>query len=136
MVYEFSDLKLDMDRRLLSRGGEPIKLTKLSFKVLRALVLAAPAMVSHDELIDQAWGPKRVITPDNLSQRMKTLRQSLGDDPNNPRYIEGMRGQGYRLVPDVRIQPAPTSSRSSRQARITEAGSGTCSRSSMQVTRS
>jgi DNA-binding winged helix-turn-helix (wHTH) protein len=120
MIYEFSDLTLDLDRHLLTRGGQPIKLTKLSFKVLQALIQAAPALVSHDDLIDQVWGPKRVITPDNLSQRMKTLRQSLGDDPNQPIYIEGVRGEGYRLVPEVKIQSARTSShsssRSSRQA--------------------
>ena len=116
MIYEFSDLTLDLDRHLLTRGGQPIKLTKLSFKVLQALVQAAPALISHDDLIDQVWGSKRVITPDNLSQRMKTLRQSLGDDPNQPIYIEGVRGEGYRLVPEVKIQSAQTSSRSSRQA--------------------
>ncbi len=65
MIYEFSDLTLDLDRHLLTRGGQPIKLTKLSFKVLQALVQAAPALISHDDLIDQVWGPKRVITPDN-----------------------------------------------------------------------
>jgi len=113
MIYEFSDLTLDLDRHLLTRGGQPIKLTKLSFKVLQALVQAAPALISHDDLIDQVWGPKRVITPDNLFQRMKTLRQSLGDDPNQPIYIEGVRGEGYRLVPEVKIQSAQTSSRSS-----------------------
>jgi DNA-binding winged helix-turn-helix (wHTH) protein/TolB-like protein len=115
MIYEFSDLTLDLDRHLLIRGGQPIKLTKLSFKVLQALVQAAPALISRDDLIDQVWGLKRVITPDNLSQRMKTLRQSLGDDPNQPIYIEGVRGEGYRLVPEVRIQSAQTPSRSSRQ---------------------
>jgi len=109
MIYEFSDLTLDLDRHLLTRGGQPIKLTKLSFKVLQALVQAAPSLISHDELIDQVWGPKRVITPENLSQRMKTLRQNLGDDPNQPIYFEGVRGQGYRMVPDVKIQSAQTS---------------------------
>ena len=113
MIYEFSDLTLDLGRHLLTRGGQPVKLTKLSFKVLQALVVGAPALISHHDLIDQVWGPKRVITPDNLSQRMKTLRQSLGDDPNQPIYIEGVRGEGYRLVPEVKIQSAQTSSRSS-----------------------
>ena len=115
MIYEFSDLTLDLDRHLLIRGGQQIKLTKLSFKVLQSLVQAAPALISHDDLIDEVWGPKREITPDNLSQRMKTLRQSLGDDPNQPTYIEGVRGEGYRLVPEVKIQSAQTSSRPSRQ---------------------
>jgi TolB-like protein/thioredoxin-like negative regulator of GroEL len=84
--------------------------------VLQALVQAAPALISHDDLIDQVWGPNRVITPDNLSQRMKTLRQSLGDDANQPIYIDGVRGEGYRLVPEVKIQSAQVSSRSPRQA--------------------
>ena len=56
MVYEFSDLVLDLDRRQLSRNGEPVKLTKLSFKVLQALVEASPALLTHDELIDRVWG--------------------------------------------------------------------------------
>ncbi len=86
-------------------------MTRLSFKALQALVQAAPALISHDELIDRIWGANRVITLDNLSQRMKTLRQSLGDDPNNPVYIEGVRGEGYRLVPEVRVSPSAASSR-------------------------
>src|SRR5210317_844771 len=104
MIYEFSDLTLDLDRHLLTRHGQPVKLTKLSFKVLQALVQAAPALISHDDLIDQVWRPRRVITTENLSQRMKTLRQSLGDDPNQALYIEGVRGQGFRLIPEVKIQ--------------------------------
>jgi DNA-binding winged helix-turn-helix (wHTH) protein len=51
MIYEFSDLTLDLDRHKLTRGGEPIKLTKLSFKVLQALIQAAPVLISHDDLI-------------------------------------------------------------------------------------
>jgi DNA-binding winged helix-turn-helix (wHTH) protein len=43
MIYEFSDLTLNLDWDLLTRGGQPIKLTKLSFKVFKALVQAAPA---------------------------------------------------------------------------------------------
>ena len=104
MIYVFSDLKFDLDRRQLSRDGQPIKLTKLGFKVLRALVEAAPAVIKHDDLISQVWGANRVITPENLSQRMKILRQSLGDDPNHPSYIEGIRGQGFRLIPEVKVQ--------------------------------
>lgn len=110
MIYEFSDLTLDLDRHLLIRAGQPIKLTKLSFKVLQVLVQAAPALISHDDLIDQVWGADRVITLDNLTQRMKTLRQSLGDDANNPIYIESVWGEGYRLVPEVTIQSSGTSS--------------------------
>ena len=118
MIYEFSDLTLDLERHQLSRGGQPIKLTELSFKVLQTLVEEAPALVSHDDLIDKAWGPARIVTPENLAQRMKTLRQSLGDDPNEPVYIEGVRGAGYRLIPEVRVQSSQVSSPRSNRAWI------------------
>ena len=105
MIYRFSDLTFDLDRRQLSRDGQPVKLTRLSFRVLRVLVEAAPALVRHDDLITEVWGLDRVITPENLMQRMKTLRQSMGDDAASPTYIEGIRGQGFRLIPEVTKLP-------------------------------
>jgi len=110
MIRLISDLQFDLDRRELSRDGTPIHLTKLNFKVLRALVEAAPGLLKHDELIDQVWGENRVITPENLTQRIKVLREALGDDANQPIYIEAVRGQGFRLLPDVEAVAAePTS---------------------------
>ena len=101
MLFKFSDLELDAGRRQLSRDGVPVKLTKLSFNVLQVLVEAAPNLVTHDELIDKVWGSNRVVSPENLSQRIMMLRQSLGDDAQQPVYIEGLRGQGFRLIPPV-----------------------------------
>ena len=104
MIYAFSDLQLDIERRQLSRAGVPIKLPNLSYKVLEALVRAHPKLVTHDELIDQVWGANRVISPENLSQRITMLRQSLGDDSQAPVYVETVFGQGFRLLPDVHVQ--------------------------------
>jgi Transcriptional regulatory protein, C terminal len=50
--------------------------------------------------MEQVW-PKAVVSPETLSQRIKLLRDALGDDPRSPRYIEGLRGRGYRLIPSV-----------------------------------
>ncbi len=43
-----------------------------------------------------------VVSPETISQRVKLLRDALGDDPHAPRYIAGLRGRGYRLIPEVR----------------------------------
>jgi len=101
MLYRFDDLELNLGRRELTRRGKPVKLTRLSFKVLRALVEAAPDVVTHDRLIDQAWGENRVVSPENLSQRILMLRQALGDNAAEPRYIQGVHGEGFRLIPEV-----------------------------------
>jgi DNA-binding winged helix-turn-helix (wHTH) protein len=71
IIYRFADLQFDTGRRLLTRNGQAINLTKLCFDVLKVLLEAAPDLVSHDELIDGVWGSDRVITPENLAQRIQ-----------------------------------------------------------------
>ncbi len=51
MIYQFADMELDTGRRQLSRNGAPIKLTRLSYRLLEALVEAAPNLLSPDELV-------------------------------------------------------------------------------------
>lgn len=99
--YRFADLELDLGRHQLLRGNLPLKLTKLTFNLLTVLVEMSPNVVHHDELAALAWGKGRVVTPETIAQRMMILRRSLYDSATRPRYIEGVRGQGYRLLVDV-----------------------------------
>lgn len=108
--YHFDDLTLDVGQRRLLRDGHTIQLSKLTFDLLRILVEAAPNLVTHEELARRVWGPKRIVTPENLSQRLLMLRQAIGDTADRPRYIEGVRGQGYRLIPEVAAEDAQTAS--------------------------
>jgi Tol biopolymer transport system component/DNA-binding winged helix-turn-helix (wHTH) protein len=102
--YHFDDLTLDSGQCRVWRAGRVVPLSKLTFDLLRILVERAPNVVSHDECASRAWGPRRIVTPENLAQRIMMLRQALGDDAAKPRYVEGVRGEGYRLVPGVRIE--------------------------------
>ncbi len=102
--YRVADLLIDIGRQRVTRADVDIALPKLSFDLLVTLARAAPNLVSGDRLIEQVW-PKAVVSPETLSQRVKLLRDALGDDPHRPRYVEGLRGRGYRLVPPVEAQP-------------------------------
>ena len=103
------DLVIDTARAVVTRHGAEIALPKLSFDLLLALVDRAPALVSIDELMRVVW-PKLVVSPETVSQRVKLLRDALGDDPKQPRYVLGVRGRGYRWlaepVPVVVAAPA------------------------------
>ena len=99
--YRFDDLTLDVGQCRVWRDGQPIQLSKLTFELLRVLVEAAPNLVTHDQLAQHVWGARRIVTPENLSQRLMMLRQAIGDPADRPRYIEGVRGLGYRLIPAV-----------------------------------
>lgn len=101
--YRFADLALDTGQRRLWRGDEQIQLSKLTFDFLLTLVEAAPNLVTQDRLTDAVWGPRRVVSPESLSQRLKTLRGALGERADHPRYIDAVRGQGYRLIPNVDV---------------------------------
>jgi DNA-binding winged helix-turn-helix (wHTH) protein/tetratricopeptide (TPR) repeat protein len=94
------DLELDVGLQRVLQAGAPVELPKLSFDLLLALLRAAPRFVSNEELMTQVWRDL-VVSPETVTQRVKLLRDALGDDPKQPRYIQGLRGRGYRLIPPV-----------------------------------
>src|SRR5262245_52233620 len=104
--YRFADLTLDVARRSVTRHGDAIELKALDFDLLRFLVESAPNVVTYDELAEKVWG-RHFVSPENVTQRIKLLRDGLSDDASEPRYIETVRSKGYRLIPSV--QPVSSS---------------------------
>lgn len=102
------DLVIDIRRHCVSRDGEEIPLAGLSFELLLALARAAPNVLTYDELMDRVW-PAQVINLETVTQRVKLVREALGDDSRSPRYILGIRGRGYRMIAPV--TPAPETTR-------------------------
>ena len=100
------DLMIDRERRQVFRGKQPLPMPSLSFATLSVLLQHAPEPVSVDALIEQAWNGA-VVADETVTQRIKLLRKALGDSGRVPRYIESVRGQGYRLIPPVSSIPTP-----------------------------
>jgi TolB-like protein/DNA-binding winged helix-turn-helix (wHTH) protein/Tfp pilus assembly protein PilF len=99
-IWCAGDLEVDAGLHRVLKGGEPIELPRLSLDLLLALFRSAPHFVSNEELMQQVW-KGLVVSPETVTQRVKLLRDALGDDPRQPRYIEGLRSRGYRLIPTV-----------------------------------
>lgn len=106
LIFEFADLTIDARERALFRDAERIALPKLTYELLFALVDAAPGLLTHDDLAERVWRG-RLVTLETLGQRVLLLRRALGDDAGNPRYLRVVRGQGYQLVPPVRVRRHP-----------------------------
>jgi DNA-binding winged helix-turn-helix (wHTH) protein len=98
--YEVQDLLIDLAQRRVVRDGVVVDLSALNFDLLRVLVESAPNVVTYDELAEKVWG-RHFVSPENIAQRVKMLRQTLSDDANEPRYVETVRGRGYRLIPSA-----------------------------------
>lgn len=101
------DLTVDLSSGTLWRDDEVLDLPDLSFRLLKTLLERAPAMVSKDELVAEVWGAV-VVSDETLMQRVRLLRQALGDDSQNPRYVASVRGRGYRLAGPVEVIPRPS----------------------------
>jgi len=106
-LYRLEDLLIDTRVRRVTRGGTDLGVTGRSFDLLIALLRAAPGLLSFDALLDTVW-PGTVVGVEAVTQRVKLLRQALGDDAERPRYILAVRGHGYRLA----AQPVPAPSAS------------------------
>ena len=94
------DLRVDPASARVERDGVEIELPELSFRLLLALIRAAPARVSKDQLITSVWRGG-AVSDETLTQRVRLLRQSLGDSSHAPRYIRSVRNFGYRLIAPV-----------------------------------
>jgi DNA-binding winged helix-turn-helix (wHTH) protein len=105
-LCHIDDLTVDFARRkVFDSDHNEIALSALSFDTLRALIDAAPAVLTADELIDRAWRGS-VVSDETVTQRIRLLRKALQDDRRQPRYIETLRNAGYRLIPPVTTVPA------------------------------
>ena len=92
-VLTAGDLELDSARRVVTRGGEVIELTRKEFGVLETLLTAQGAVVSSEELLDRVWDENADPFTTTVRVTVMTLRKKLGD----PGVIETVVGSGYRV---------------------------------------
>lgn len=102
--HALGDLVVDTRAQRVERDGVALKVSGLSFQLLAYLVAQGDRVVGFDELIEQVWAPA-VVNEETVTQRVKLLRQALGDDGRDPRYLRSVRGRGYQLCVRPRALP-------------------------------
>jgi len=100
-LYEFGTFRLDVAERLLSRDGERVPLPEKAFDTLCILVRRGNRLVRKDELLNEVW-PDAIVEENNLDKNISLLRQVLGERDGKGKFIETVRGHGFRFVPEVR----------------------------------
>src|SRR5215204_3203464 len=100
-IYEFSSFRLDVEERKLLRNGRRIALTDKAFDTLCVLVRNSAELVTKDQIMNIVW-PDAVVEENNLDQKISTLRKALGEKTKSKeKFIETVRGRGYRFLPEV-----------------------------------
>jgi DNA-binding winged helix-turn-helix (wHTH) protein/TolB-like protein/Flp pilus assembly protein TadD len=100
-LYEFDKFRLDVAERLLSRDGERVPLPEKAFETLCALVRRGNGLVGKEELLNEIWADA-IVEENNIDKNISLLRQALGERSGKGKFIETVRGHGYRFVPEVR----------------------------------
>ena len=107
------DLVLDPDSRIVLVGNREVELTRTEFELLATLMESKRRVRSKADLTLVLRGESYVTSyfvgdadKRAIEAHMTNLRRKLGDDPNNPRYVETVRGVGYRMTSE-NVAPPP-----------------------------
>jgi two-component system KDP operon response regulator KdpE len=96
-VFKHRDLVVDLTARVVSRGGQEIKLTATEYALLRLFVRHPDRILTHRYILREIWGPKSEEHRQYLRVYITHLRQKIEVDPTTPLLIKTEQGIGYRL---------------------------------------
>ncbi|MDT8305127.1 MAG: response regulator transcription factor [Anaerolineae bacterium] len=95
---EVGTVRLDLASRRAFKGDGELTLRYKEFELLTLLMSRAGEVVTRAELFDQVWGTDWLGDTRTLDVHVRWLREKIEDDPGNPRYIQTVRGVGYRFI--------------------------------------
>lgn len=102
-TLQMGSIKLDLERRLVTRNDVPIRLTRREYEVLSYLALHSGRIVASEQILRDVWGPGKAKQMSNVRECICLLRQKLEPDPPHPRYILTEPFVGYRLLADQAV---------------------------------
>ena len=97
-VVHGGEVQIDLVRRLVSKGGEPVRLSPREYDLLACLAESAGKVVTQAQLLTAVWGPANTEDVQYLRVFVGHLRAKLEADPSAPRLIVTEPGVGYRFV--------------------------------------
>jgi DNA-binding winged helix-turn-helix (wHTH) protein len=101
MRIAFGDFLLDLDRRELFRGEEPVHLSPKAFQILCLLLQQRPRAVSKDELKERIW-PDTFVVEANLASLAAEIRRALGERGRRSGLLRTVHGFGYAFAGQAR----------------------------------
>lgn len=99
--FEFEGFFLDTKEKVLLYDGKPVSITPKSYQLLSVLVENHGCLVEKDKLMKEVWADS-FVEDGNLAFTIKLLRNALGDDSHNPRFIQTVPRRGYRFIARVK----------------------------------
>jgi hypothetical protein len=114
----FGAFELDPETRELLRGGTPVLLSPKAFELLTILVADRPKAISKSDLQERLW-PATFVVEKNLANLVSEIRDALGDNPSDPRFIRTIRRFGYAFRETAPLADTGAAGRGGVSFRIT-----------------
>ena len=92
-------VRMDVERHVVSVGGEQVALPLKEFELLEMLLRNSGRVLTRGQLIDRVWGSDYVGDTKTLDVHVKRLRSKIEPDASAPRYLITVRGLGYKFEP-------------------------------------
>lgn len=93
----FGNIEIDLDARRVYREGKEVPMTPKEYALLTLLATHPGKVFTRDQLLDHVWGLGTYVSPRTVDVHIRWLRSKVEPDPRNPRYIQTVRGSGYRF---------------------------------------
>lgn len=94
----FENLRADTAKGTVYKDGEELYLSRLEYKLLILFMGSPGKLFTREELFDEIWNiTHEYITDNTLTVQIKRLREKIEDDPQNPQYVQTVRGRGYKM---------------------------------------
>lgn len=97
-IIESGDLRIDLDHRLVTKAGQPVKLTPKEYDLLRLLAIHAGRVLTHGTLLKDVWGPAHAQDLQYLRVFIRQIRAKIETDESEPAVILTEPGVGYRFI--------------------------------------
>jgi DNA-binding response OmpR family regulator len=98
-VMHFSDVEVDLERRIVTRHGDELKLTPAEYNLLTYFIQNPDRPLTRDMILNSVWGYEFFPNTRTVDAHVVKLRQKLEPEPNIPRHFLTVHGVGYRFLP-------------------------------------
>ena len=95
--FRFGDVEIDFERAEVRKSGQPLALAAKELQLLRYLVNHRDRVVPREEILQEVWEYDSEVSSRTIDVHIAWLRQKL-DNPQNPKFIQTVRGKGYRFT--------------------------------------
>lgn len=97
-TFEFQGLRIDFTSHLVTIDGKKVELSPTEFKILTFLSGHPGRVYTRDQILDHAWGDATFVEPRTVDVHIKRLRAQIEKNVSEPRYVQTVRGVGYKFA--------------------------------------